>query len=40
MSARNAMHGPVFSPFMTATVLVPEIPSISGMPRAFRVLRM
>ena len=40
MSARNAMHGPGFSPFMTATVLVPEIPSISGMPREFRVLRM
>ena len=40
MSARNAMHGPFFSPFMTATVLVPEIPSISGTPRAFRLLRM
>ena len=36
MSARNAMHGPVFRLFMTATVLVPEIPSISGTPRAFR----
>ena len=35
---RDAWTG--FSPFMTATVLVPEIPSISGMPREFRVLRM
>ena len=31
---RDAWTG--FSPFMTATVLVPEIPSISRTPRAFR----
>ena len=40
MSARKAMHGPGFCPFMMATVLVPEIPSISGMPSDVRVLRI
>ena len=40
MSARNAMHGPVFSPFMTATVLVPEILPSAGRPGHSRVLRM